>query len=124
MSVHPTAEAWDPGAPGPDPSLVTFYILCAVAALFCAMALGLGPLVFALAGLLAAVVGFRARRPRWWGLPLAAAGVGEALGALAGWRTRTVVVVAVVLFVILTVVRMAGHRSAPDRNGRQLGVRR
>ncbi len=101
-----------------------FYILSGVVSLFCAMALGLGPLVFALAGVIVAVIGFRGRRHHWWGLPLAVGGAVEALGAMAGWRTRTVVTVAVVLFAVLAVARRAGHRSATDRSRRQLSARR
>ncbi|MCU4184514.1 hypothetical protein K6U06_09085 [Acidiferrimicrobium sp. IK] len=92
-----------------------FYIVAAVVALFCAIALGLGPLVFFVAGAMVAVFGFRARRPRWWGLPLAAAGAVEAVGAAAGWRVRAVAEVVVVLFALLAVVRFAGHRPSADR---------
>lgn len=92
-----------------------FYILSAVLALFCAIALGLGPLVFALGGALLAVIGFRARRPRWWGLPLAVGGATEAIGALAGWRSMTVLILSLVLFAVFLAVRLAGHRATGDR---------
>ena len=101
-----------------------FYIVCAVVALFCAIALGLGPALFCVLGAAVAVVGFRARRPRWWGLPLAAAGAGEAIGAIAGWRARAVIEVAVVLFMVLVAVRIAGHRAALGGPGRPVGSRR
>ena len=94
-----------------------FYLASALVALFCAIALGLGPAVFALAGAGVAVVGFRARRPRWWGFPLAAAGAVEALGALAGLRARSIVEVALVLFAVLVVVRVTGHRAAAPPAG-------
>jgi hypothetical protein len=87
-----------------------FYALSGLVALFCAVALGLGPLVFALAGALAAVVGFRARRPRWWGLPVAVAGTAEAAGALTGLATKSVAELTAVLFAVMVAVRLAGHR--------------
>jgi hypothetical protein len=107
LAAPPTSIVPDTANAGP----VIFYIISAIVALFCAIALGLGPLVFALGGLALGVVGFRARRPRWWGLPLAIAGLGEAVGAIAGWRATTVIEVAVILFLVLVAVRLAGHRS-------------
>lgn len=87
-----------------------FYALSGLVALFCAVALGLGPIVFALAGAVAAVIGFRARRPRWWGLPVAVAGLAEAVGAVTGLATRSVAGLTVVLFAVMVAVRLAGHR--------------
>jgi len=96
---------------------MVFYALSGVVALFCAMALGLGPVTFALAGVAVAVVGFRARHPRWWGLPACAAGVGEALGAISGLATRTVALVTVVIFGLVSVARMTARRSRDRSDG-------
>jgi hypothetical protein len=86
-----------------------FYFVCAVIGLFCLIALGFGPLTFVLAGVLLAVVGFRSRLRRWWGLPMASAGVAFAAAVMAGWGWRQVVEAAVVTFLAITAVRVGGR---------------
>lgn len=99
--------------------IVIFYLACAVVGLFCAIALGLGPLLFVMLGVLMAVAGFRERRRRWWGLAGAGAGVGLMLGVLAGWGWKAVVGAAVVGFALLfgarTVGRAVDRRAAAAR---------
>ena len=86
-----------------------FYFVCAVIALFCLIALGYGPLIFVLAGASLAVLGFRSRLRRWWGLPLAAAGVALAASVMAGWGWHQVVETTGATFVAIAAVRAAGR---------------
>jgi lysylphosphatidylglycerol synthetase-like protein (DUF2156 family) len=95
-----------------------FYFLCALIGLFCVIALGFGPLFFVLVGAVLAVLAFRQRFRRWWGLPLAAAGLGLVLSVALGWPWRHVVLAFVVSFVLLTVARIAGR--AADRRSEPL----
>jgi hypothetical protein len=92
-----------------------FYLLCAIVGLFCAIALGLGPLPFVMLGVLLAVVGFRERRRRWWGLAGAGAGIGLVLGVLVGWGWKLVAISTVVGFLLPLVARTVGR--AADRKG-------
>ena len=86
-----------------------FYFICAVIGLFCLIALGFGPLIFVLAGVALAVLGFRSRLRRWWGLPLASAGTAFAAAVMAGWGWRQVVETAVVVFLLIAAARAAGR---------------
>jgi hypothetical protein len=94
---------------------VIFYFVCAIVGLFCAIALGLGPLLFVMLGVLLAVIGFRERRYRWWGLAGAGAGVGLMLGVLVGWGWKPVAISTAVGFVVPLVARTVGR--AADRRG-------
>ncbi len=84
-------------------------VMCAIVALFCVIALGFGPWLFAAIGAAGFFIGFRARRRRWWGLALGAGGLALSLGALAGWRWKTVVLTVVVVFALVTAARVAGR---------------
>ena len=86
-----------------------FYVVCAVVGLFCVIALGFGPLFFVLLGAALAVLAFRRRLRRWWGLPLAAAGLSLVMSAALGWRWRSVVEVFFGTFALVAVVRVAGR---------------
>jgi hypothetical protein len=86
-----------------------FYFVCAVIALFCLIALGFGPSVFVLAGASLAVLGFRSRLRRWWGLPMAAAGVALAASVMAGWGWHQVVETTGATFLAIAAVRAAGR---------------
>jgi hypothetical protein len=86
-----------------------FYFVCAVIGLFCVIALGYGPLTFVLAGVALAIVGFRRRLQRWWGLALAAAGVALAASVLAGSPWRRVVAACLLTFVVVAAARTAGR---------------
>jgi hypothetical protein len=88
---------------------VLLVVVCAVVALFCALALGLGPLVFGAAGILMAAAAFRSRARSWWALGASAGGAIVAAGALLGWRTRTTVETASVLFALASAAWVAGH---------------
>jgi hypothetical protein len=97
-----------------------FYVVCAVVGLFCVIALGFGPLFFVLVGAALAVLAFRRRLRRWWGLPLAAAGVSLVLSAALGRRWQSVVEVFVGTFGLVAAVRVAGrtlsrHSELPRR---------
>jgi hypothetical protein len=86
-----------------------FYFLCALIGFFCVIALGFGPLFFVLVGALLAVLAFRRRFRRWWGLPLAAAGAALVMSVALGWRWRPVVEAVVGAFLLLTAARVAGR---------------
>ena len=90
-----------------------FYFLCALVGLFCVIALGFGPLFFVLAGAALAVVAFRRRFDRWWGLPLAAAGAGLVMSVALGFGWRNVVAVFAGAFGLAVAARAAGR--AMDR---------
>jgi hypothetical protein len=91
---------------------VVFYGLCALLAVFCAIALGVGNWLFAVLGMVLAIGGFRARRRRWWGLALGAAGLGMTAGALAGWRATGVTFMMVLIFAVLTALRVLGRAAS------------
>jgi hypothetical protein len=86
-----------------------FYFVCGLVGLFCVIALGFGPLFFALVGVALAVVAFRQRFRNWWGLPLAAAGTVLVIGAAAGWRAKAVVEAMVVAIAVAGAAKMAGR---------------
>jgi hypothetical protein len=94
---------------------VIFYLACVIVGLFCAIALGLGPLTFIMLGVLFAVAGFRERRRRWWGLAAVGAGLGLMLAVLVGWGWRQVVISTLVGFAVLLIARAVGR--AADRRG-------
>jgi hypothetical protein len=97
-----------------------FYVVCALVGLFCVVALGFGPLFFVLVGVALAVLAFRQRLHRWWGLPVAAAGVGLVLAVALGWGWKRVVEALVGTFLLVAAARVAGR--ALDR--RSEGSRR
>jgi hypothetical protein len=92
-----------------------FYLLCAVIGLFCLVALGFGPAVFALAGVSLTVIGFRSRFRTWWGLPLAAAGLGLVMSVALGWAWEAVVATLVGAFAAILAVRVATRLAAAAR---------
>jgi hypothetical protein len=94
---------------------VIFYFLCALVGLFCLVALGLGPAFFMILGIVVAVLAFRMRFRRWWGLPLSAAGLGLLLSVAAGWGWHAVVATVLGGFVLLAAVRI-GARSLDRRS--------
>jgi hypothetical protein len=98
-----------------------FYFVCALVGLFCVIALGFGPLFFVLGGAALAVLAFRRRFQRWWGLPLAAAGAALVLSVALGWKWRHVVEAFGAAFVLVAVARFAGRavgRRGPQPLGR------
>ncbi|MGI8492496.1 MAG: hypothetical protein ACR2NJ_07040, partial [Acidimicrobiales bacterium] len=97
---------------------IILYLLCAIVTLFCVVALGWGPWLFAGLGAAAFFAFFAARRRRWWGLPAAAAGLALALGALAGWPWKTVLAVLAAAFVVGSAVRMLARTSVSTPPGR------
>ncbi len=90
--------------------VVIFYAASALVALFCLIALGLGPPVFAIAGVALAVWSFRRRRHSWWALAASAAGLAEAIGALAAIRGRSVVLATVATFAAFLALRLVAFR--------------
>jgi 4-hydroxybenzoate polyprenyltransferase len=94
---------------------VIFYLACLIVGLFCAIALGLGPLFFILAGVFLAITGFRERRRRWWGLAGVGAAIGLILAVAVGWGWKQVVISTIVGFLVLIVARTVGR--AADRRG-------
>jgi hypothetical protein len=92
-----------------------FYLLCAVVGLFCLVALGFGPAVFVLLGVSLAVIGFRARFRRWWGLPLAAGGLGLVMSVALGWGWQSVVGTVAVAFVVVLAARVGTRLVATVR---------
>jgi hypothetical protein len=86
-----------------------FYFVCGLVGLFCVVALGYGPLFFALVGVALAVLGFRQRFRAWWGLPLAAGGAALVLGVGLGWRWKPVVEVVLVAVAVTGVAKIAGR---------------
>jgi hypothetical protein len=113
--VHPIIMAGGPGGPLHSVARV-FYFICVVIGLFCLIALGYGPLTFGLVGMTLAVLAFRSRLRRWWGLPLASAGVAFAASVIAGWGWRPVVETTVATFLVIAAARVAG-RAATRRAG-------
>ncbi|MGH8919829.1 MAG: hypothetical protein ACRD0H_16110 [Actinomycetes bacterium] len=87
-----------------------FYTLSALIALFCLMALGFGPEVFAVAGAALAVWAFRRRRRSWWGLGLSAGGAVVAIGALSGLAGHDVVYSSVAVVVAVIVLRLVASQ--------------
>jgi hypothetical protein len=86
---------------------VIFYFLCALVGLFCLVALGLGPAFFVILGIGLALWAFRLRFRRWWGLPVAAAGLGLLVSVAAGWGWHAVVATVLGGFVLLAAIRIA-----------------
>lgn len=98
-----------------------FYFLCALVGLFCLVALGLGPAFFIILGIGSAIWAFRQRFRHWWGLSVAAAGVGLLLSVAAGWGWHAVVATVLGGFVLLTAVRIASRQI--DRRSPMSGER-
>ena len=86
-----------------------FYVVCAIVGLFCVVALGFGPLFFALVGAALAVLAFRQRFHTWWGLPLAAGGAALVMAVALGWRWRSVVEAVIISIAITAVAKVAGR---------------
>jgi hypothetical protein len=86
-----------------------FYVVCGLVALFCVVALGFGPLFFALVGVILAVLAFRQRFRTWWGLPLAAGGVALFMAVALGWRARAVVEAVVLAIAVTALAKFAGR---------------
>jgi hypothetical protein len=97
-----------------------FYFVCGLIGLFCVVALGFGPLFFALVGLALAVLAFRQRFRTWWGLPLAAGGAALVTGVALGWGWKSVVLGMVVAIAVVGAAKVAGRLA--DR--RRLAARR
>jgi hypothetical protein len=96
-----------------------FYVVCAVVGLFCVIALGFGPLFFVLVGAALAILSFRRRFRRWWGLPLAAAGASLVMSVTLGWRWQSVLEVFAGTFGLVAMARVAGR--ALDRRAASPG---
>ncbi len=97
-----------------------FYFVCLIVGLFCVIALGLGPLFFVLVGAAVAVLAFRRRLDRWWGLSCAAGGLALVLGVAIGWSARRVVEACIGTFLVVAAARFAGRmisRRAPMTGG-------
>jgi hypothetical protein len=92
-----------------------FYFLCALLGLFCVVALGFGPAFFVLIGVWMAVMGFRARFQRWWGLPAAAAGLGLVMSVALGWTWKPVVETVAGAFLLVLAARVATRLAALAR---------
>jgi hypothetical protein len=86
-----------------------FYIVCGLVALFCVVALGFGPLLFAVVGAGLAVLAFRQRLQIWWGLPLAAGGAALVMGVVLGWRWKAVVEAVVLAMAVVGAAKIAGR---------------
>ena len=56
-----------------------------------------------------AVLAFRSRIRRWWGLPLAAAGVALTASVIAGWGWHQVAEATVAAFLVTAAIRVAGR---------------
>jgi hypothetical protein len=92
-----------------------FYFVCAAVGLFCLVALGFGPAVFVVIGVSLAVIGFRARFRRWWGLPAAAAGLALVITVAVGLGWKLVVETVVAAFVLVLGARVATRLLATAR---------
>ncbi len=97
-----------------------FYFVCGLVGLFCVVALGFGPLFFALIGVVLAVLAFRQRFRTWWGLPLAAGGIALVMGVALGWGWKSVVEGVVVAIALVGAAKVVGRVA--DR--RRLAARR
>jgi hypothetical protein len=88
-----------------------FYFVCGLVGLFCVIALGFGPLFFALVGGVLGVLGFRQRFHTGWGLPLAAGGVALVMGVVLGWGWKSVLEAVVLAIVVTGVAKIAGRMA-------------
>jgi hypothetical protein len=75
-----------------------------------------------LGGAALAVLAFRKRFQRWWGLPLAGAGAALVLSVALGWKWRHVVEAFGAAFVLVAVARLAG-RAVGRRGSQPFGLK-